>query len=95
MTPTQARFVELEKRKNEVKKFFEELNEATKAVAAEIGVNGMFQDPDGTVYKVIKPDGKYVHFEEISYIRTRRLDEKRGELSLTEAEAAGFTVPKK
>lgn len=36
-----------------------------------------------------------VTFERISYIRTRRMDEKRGDLSLKEAEEAGFAVQKK
>lgn len=95
MTPVQKRFVELEKKKEEVKKFFEELREATLQVANEVGVNGYFQDDDGTVYKLVEPDGKFVTFDKISYIRTRRLDEKRGDLSIKEAEAAGFNVPTK
>jgi hypothetical protein len=95
VTDAQKRFVLLEKRKDEVKKYFEELSEAVKAVAAEVGVNGYFQDPEGTVYKIVEPEGKFVTFERISYIRTRRIDEKRGDLSLKEAEEAGFAVQKK
>lgn len=95
MTEAQKKFVELEKRKEEVKKFFDELNEAIQAVQAEVGINGMFQDGEGTVYKVVIPEGKFVHFEKISYVRTRRIDEKRGDLSIKEAEAAGFNVPTK
>lgn len=95
MTPAQKRFVDLEKKKEEVKKFFEELKEATLQVASEVGVNGYFQDAEGTVYKIVEPEGKFVTFDKISYIRTRRLDEKRGDLSLKEAEAAGYNVPAK
>jgi hypothetical protein len=95
MTEAQQKFVELEKRKEEVKKYFDELNAAVKAVAEEIGVNGYFQDNEGTVYKVVIPDGKFVYFEHISYIRTRRINEKRGDLSIKEATEAGFTVPEK
>jgi hypothetical protein len=87
--------VELEKRKEEVKKFFDELKQATEAVAQEVGIGGMFQDNEGTVYKVVEPEGKYVSFDKISYIRTRRLHEQRGDLSIKEAEAAGFSVPTK
>lgn len=65
------------------------------SVAKEVGINGYFQDNEGTVYKVVEPDGKYVNFEKISYVRTRRLNEKRGDLSLKEAEEAGFSVPTK
>jgi len=45
----------------------------------------------------VEPDGKYVPFEKLSYLRTRRLSEERSPLplALKEAEAAGFNVPKK
>lgn len=95
MTDSQAKFVSLEKKKEEVKKFFEELKLSIEAVQAEIGINGMFQDNEGTVYQVVIPEGKFVTFDKISYIRTRRLNEKRGDLSMDKAEAAGYTVPKK
>jgi hypothetical protein len=95
MTEAQKRFVLLEKRKDEVKRYFEELNEAIKAVAAEVGINGYFQDDEGTVYKIIEPEGKFVTFDKLSYIRTRRVHEKRGDLSLKEAEEAGFKVIQK
>lgn len=65
------------------------------SVAKEVGINGYFQDEEGTVYKIVEPEGKFVTFEKISYVRTRRIDEKRGDLSLKEAEEAGFTVQKK
>lgn len=55
----------------------------------------MFQDDEGTVYKIVIPEGKFVHFEHIGYVRTRRLDEKRGDLSIKDAEAAGYNVPTK
>jgi hypothetical protein len=94
MTEAQQRFVALEKRKEEVKKFFDDLAEATQAVAKEIGVNGYFQDHEGTVYKIVEPDGKFVHYEKLSYVRTRRLHEKRGDLSMKEAEERGFVLPR-
>jgi hypothetical protein len=95
VSPAQRKFVELEKQKEQVKKYFENLTSAVEEVAKEIGINGYFQDDEGTVYKVVIPEGKFVHFEKISYVRTRRMDEQRGDLSLKEAEAAGFTVAKK
>jgi hypothetical protein len=95
MTEAQTKFVALEKRKEEIKKFFEELALATEAVSKEVGVNGMFQDGEGTVYKVIVPEGKFVHFEKLSYVRTRRPHEKRGDLSMKEAELAGFALPQR
>lgn len=95
MTEAQRRFVDLEKKKEEIKNYFEQLKLATEEVAKEVGVNGYFQDNEGTVYKVVIPEGKFVTFEKISYVRTRRLHEKRGDLSIKEAEEAGYSVPTK
>lgn len=97
MTENQKRFVSLEKQKEQIKAFFESLSEAVAAVEKEVGVGGFFQDEEGTVYKIVEPDGKYVPFEKLSYLRTRRLTEERSPLplALKEAEAAGYNVPKK
>ena len=92
MTDAQRRFVELERKKEDVKKYFDELNLATEALSKEVGVNGFFQDDQGIVYKVVIPEGKFVYFEKISYVRTRRAHEKRGDLSMKEAETAGFKL---
>jgi hypothetical protein len=92
MTEAQKRFVELERKKEDIKKYFDELNQATEAVSKEIGINGFFQDDQGIVFKVVVPEGKFVHFEKISYVRTRRPHEKRGDLSMKEAEGAGFKL---
>ena len=81
-----------EKKKDEIKKYFEELQMAISAVEAEIGINGMFQDEQGTVYKIVVPEGRYVAFDKLSYERTRRTGERAGSLSLKEAQAAGFVV---
>lgn len=87
----------MEKQKEEVKAFFERLNNAIAEVQAEVGIGGYFQDEEGTVYKVVEADGKWVPFEKLSYLRTRRLSEERSPLplSIKEAEAAGYNVPKK
>ena len=95
MTEAQKRFVALEKQKEEIKKYFEQLKEATEAVAKEVGINGYFQDLEGIVYKIVEPEGKFVTFERTSYVRTRRPHEKRGDLSIKEATEAGFNVPDK
>jgi hypothetical protein len=93
LTPAIQRFIELERKKTDIKRYFEELNEALEAVVAEVGVGTYFQDPsDGTVFKLLVPEGKFVHFERFSYHRTKRGDEKRGDLSMKEAQEAGFTL---
>jgi hypothetical protein len=92
MTPAQQRFVELEKRKVEVKKYFEELNAALEEVVKEIGVDQFFQDSDGIVYKTVIPKGTFVEYKTIGYNRTRREGEAKGDLSMKEAREAGFVV---
>ena len=95
MTDVQRRFVELERRKDEIKQYYEDLAQATLDLSKEIGVNGLFQDDQGIVYKVVVPEGKFVHYETLSYVRTRRAHEARGDLSMKEAEGAGFTLPQR
>jgi hypothetical protein len=93
ITEAQLKFVQLEKKKEEVKKYFEELATAIEEVKNEIGLNGMFQDGDGTVYQVVKPAGRFVDYNDLECLRTRRLGEVKGSLSLKKAREAGFILP--
>lgn len=96
LTTAQQKFLDLERQKEQVKKYLEELKKSIEEVSKEVGIGGFFQDPsDGTVFQIVEPEGRFVHYEKISYIRTRRLNEKRGDLSLEKAKAAGFTLPEK
>lgn len=94
MTKVQQRFVELERQKAQYKQYLEALAEANQAVCDEIGVGGMFQDDKDVVYKMVIPTGKFVHYEAISYLRTRREGETRAPYPLAEKEAreAGFAL---
>lgn len=92
MTEAQKKFVDLEKRKDEYKQWLQELQEATQAVTDELGVGGYFQDDKGTVYKMVVPNGRWVAFETISYVRTKREGEAKGSLSVTEAREHGFEI---
>ncbi len=93
MSPAIQKFLALEAKKADVKKYFEELDNATAAVVAEIGLNSYFQDPSsGCVFKMVKPEGVFTKYKDVGYVRTKKADEKRGELSVKEAEEAGFTV---
>jgi hypothetical protein len=92
MTPAMQKFVELERKKEEVKKYFEDLQVALEAVIAEVGIGGYFQDEQGIVYKTTVPDGRFVKFDRVGYDRTKREGEARGSLSVKEAEGAGFKV---
>jgi hypothetical protein len=88
------RFLVLEKQKQAYKNYIKELEEATEALVKHLGVNAYFQDAEGTVYKTEECTGRYVHFSKYTYSRTKRGDEKRGELSVKEAQEAGFKVGK-
>ncbi len=63
--------------------------------ARKLGLGFMFQDPvTGAVYKIVRPEGRFVTFPEIGYVRTRikANGEKQGSLSLGDARDAGFEV---
>jgi len=92
LSEAQRRFVELEKKKDEIKKFYEDFEAATTALIAEQGVNTYFQDDEKTVYKLIESEGKYVKFDKYGYHRTKRPGEERGSLSMKEAKEKGFNV---
>jgi hypothetical protein len=92
LSTTQAKFIELEKKKEHYKKFLEELKEVTEAVVREVGIGGHFQDGEGTVYQVEESTGKFVYFDRFEIKRTRRNGEKAGSLSLTKAKELGYTI---
>lgn len=94
LTDTQAKYIELEKKKEDYKKYLEELKEVTEQLVDEMGVGGHFQDTEGTVYLVDEAKGRYVHYDRHEVRRTRRkhLDERSGSLSLGDARGFGYTV---
>lgn len=95
MHPKIAKFLELEHKKAEMKRYWEELDKATEELVATVGLGFYFQCPvTGSIYKTIKPEGRFVEYKEVGYHRTKRGDEKRGDLSVKEAEEHGFTITK-
>lgn len=51
------------------------------------------QDPETkVVYKIVKPKGTFIPYHEIGYVRTRKSLEEKGDLSMTDAEEAGFDL---
>lgn len=92
LSETKLKFIELDKKKAEYKKFMEEYQLITQDLIKEIGIGGHFQDDDGTVYQADVCDGKYVHFDKFEIKRTRRAGEKSGSLSLKDAKALGYNV---
>ena len=65
LTEAQQKFIELDKKKDEVGKFLAEYKAASEAVFNECPANNSayFQDAEGIVYKPTIPEGKYIHFE--------------------------------
>lgn len=92
LSSTQMKYIELEKEKENYKKFLEELRQTTEQLAKEIGIGGHFQDAEGTVYQVEESQGKFVYFDRFEIKRTRRIGEKSGTLSLTKAKELGYVV---
>lgn len=86
-------FFELAKKYESLVEELKSVKDQMNAVMADIGVNKFIQDPsDMTVYQIVVPQGRFVHFDTISYIRTRKENEERGDLSLKKAEEAGFNL---
>ena len=92
MTPAQMKLVALDLKKAEITAYYEELDKVLTEVVAEVGMNGMFQSEDGTVFKITEPKGKYIPYKDLEYLRTKRADERAGTLSAKEAKEAGYDV---
>lgn len=89
----QQNYIDLDKRfQSEIKPFLEAFKVAKEAVAIEIGIDGHFQDGEGTVYQAIIPAGRFVAFDHYSIARTRREGEVKGDLSMTAARELGYVV---
>ncbi len=88
LTEAQRALIALDLRKKEIEEYYQALEAAVSLVAGEIGLNGYFQAPDGTVYKIVQPDGRYVIFKQWDFVRTKRPGEERGTLAKKEADFA-------
>ena len=92
LTEAHAKLIELDRKKNEVKKFFEDYKTAVEELVKTYGVGHAFQDPEGIVYQLVELDGKWVSFEKHGVERTKRPGEERGSLSVKKAKELGFKV---
>jgi RIO-like serine/threonine protein kinase len=92
MSPKIQQFLELERKKEEAKQIYKQLNEATEALAEEIGIGGHFQDGEGTVYQIVQPAGTFIEYHRVGYERTKRGEEKRGSLSVKRAKELGYDI---
>lgn len=85
LTNAQRRLIALDLKKPEITAYYEELEQTVAAVASEVGIDGYFAAPDGTVYKLVKATGTFVSFKQFAFERTKREGESRGTLSMKEA----------
>lgn len=93
LTDQQKKFIELTKQLETLKEKRKEISSELESLANEIGVNSSFQDPtDNTVFEIVIPDGKYMYFDKIDYVRTRRDGERSGSLSLKRAKELGYNL---
>ena len=93
LTDQQKKFIELTKQLETLKEKRKEISSELENLANEIGVNSSFQDPtDNTVFEIVIPDGKYMYFDKIDYVRTRRDGERSGSLSLKRAKELGYNL---
>lgn len=91
MTPLHARLIELDRKKADVKAFYEEYSNVLNALVTQHGVNHAFADEQGVVYQLVELDGKWVPYEKYGVERTRRDGEARGTLSIKKAKELGFS----
>lgn len=88
-------FLELVKQFESLKELMVQTREKLDVVCEELGVGNYIQDPNtGLVYKIARPEGTFVHFHKIGYVRTAKADERQGTLSKKEAESMGFILRK-
>lgn len=93
LTDLHIKLVELDRKKEEVKKFFEEYQSVVKELIKKYGANHHFQDQFGTVYQLVELEGRYVNFDRYGIERTRRFGEERGSLSIKKAKELGYSIP--
>jgi len=93
LTELHLRLIELDRKKEEVKRFFEEYQSIIKELVKQQGVNHHFQDQFGTVYQLVELEGRYVNFDKFGVERTKRPGEERGSLSMKKAKELGYSMP--
>jgi hypothetical protein len=92
LTDKHIRLIELDRKKTEVRKFFDDYKKAVEELIAENGIGHSFQDNEGIVYQLVEQDGKWVTFDRFSLDRTKRPGEERGTLSVKKAQELGFKI---
>jgi len=88
----EEKIVELVEAKEELKRQMLEVDGKLEQQLVALGIGKAFQAPDGIVYQVVRPNGTFMYFKTIDYVRTKRAHETKGTLSKTEAKSMGFEI---
>lgn len=84
------KFIELDKKKAEVKLFYEEFDATVKEMVETYGLDAHFQDEEGTVYLIGTCEWKAIKMTPFEIKRTKREDESKGSLSMVKARELGY-----
>ena len=89
-------FLTLVKEQERLKDLLSTNNEELQNFLKDLTLGEYVQDPETClVYKIVKPTGRFVYYNDRDYVRTAKATERAGTLSKKEAEEAGFTLLKK
>ena len=88
------KFLALAKYEEELQNKLTEVRKELHAVMADLKEGTYIQDPvTSVVYKIIKPNGKWIYYSDLDYKRTVLEGERGGTvLSKKEAQEAGFVL---
>lgn len=95
MSETQSAFILAVREHERLKKLIEENRTQLQSAMNALGFGSFAQDvADGVVYQIVKPNGTFMYYRDIDYIRTAKEGERAGTLSKSKAEEAGFILRK-
>lgn len=93
MNEDQLAFLKAAKAYEEVKEIRNKAEEELQLALSKLPLGSYLQDPETLlVYKVVQPKGKFVYYQERDYERTKKADERSGNLSAKEAKENGFVL---
>lgn len=95
MNSLNERFLELVHAYEDLKSNMEKVRNELNQIMLELKVGTYLQDSvTGAVYKIVKPNGTFMYYRDIDFVRTALPGEDRGTLSKKEAQEMGFILRK-
>ena len=90
----QEKFIELALKEEALQEQLNQVRNELKAVMTDLKEGTYIQDPITlTVYKIVKPQGRFIYYSDLDYKRTALEGEKGGNvLSKKEAQEQGFSL---